>query len=229
MTDQDASLPAGAEAAFEAHDAFDPVEDDGENPVEGEGESENRSGDDRDDPARYAVDTTRFEGTVTARATEGDADRYEVRVRIPAIDAATADDVGPSVAAGWFETMERRLADAPKSTRASVHLEAFRLAEADGADGTGGTGRSGDAGETEGTTDAEREPAAELVVTYDFEYGDADRAAAIAKTFVEYVEGTYVESTIPGYRYEGVVGDLLSSAASTGGSEEPSGRGSTPL
>jgi hypothetical protein len=65
----------------------------------------------------------------------------------------------------------------------------------------------------------------EVRVTFEFTWPDADRAVAIAKTLVEYVEGTYVEGIVPGYSYEPPVADLISQAE-TGGDAE---RGGTPL
>lgn len=170
-------LPPGAAAAFDAHDAFAPAEN------------------------GYNVESARFEAVVSGTTREG-TPRYELVVRIPSLDAATAEHVAASVQSGWFETMERRLAEAPKSTRASVELTQFSLADVDAA---------GD----------------QLAVTYGFEAGDPSRAARIAKTFAEYVEGTYVESVVPGYEYDGAVADLLSAAASTGGDDAESG--ATPL
>jgi len=99
---------------------------------------------------------------------------------------------------GWLETLERRLEDAPKSTRVAVDLDEY-------------------------TVEADDEA---VVVTYRFSLGGEREAADVAKTFVEYVEGTYVEGIVPGYEYVGVVADLVS-AASTGGSE--GSRGGTPL
>jgi len=64
------------------------------------------------------------------------------------------------------------------------------------------------------------------VTTYEFTLGSADRAADVAKAFVEYVEGTYVEGIVPGYSYEGKVADLVSDASSGGGDGEVGG---TPL
>jgi hypothetical protein len=132
----------------------------------------------------FAVETTAFEGTVTATAGEPRAS-YTVTVRVPTLDAVTADEVGEAVVSGWLDTLERRLEDAPKATRAVVDLEDFEVE------------RVGD----------------EVRVEYSFAYGDADKAADIAKTFVEYVEGTYVEGVIPGYEYESPVDDLLTSAS----------------
>ena len=146
----------------------------------------------------YVVETTSFEGRVTASEGEKWRTDYEVTVRAPTLQAATADEVGPAVRDGWLETFERRLEDAPKATRVAVDLDDYTVEEDD----------------------------EEVVVTYRFSLGGEREAADVAKAFVEYVEGTYVEGVIPGYDYVGVVADLMS-AASTGGSE--GSRGGTPL
>lgn len=168
MTD----VPDSVERAFDHHDAFE------------------RDGD------AYLVQTTAFEGRVTAVDGPEYYSAYTVTVRVPTFDAATADEVGEAVQSGWFETLERRLEDAPKATRADVDLETFDV-EQDGED---------------------------VYVTYGFEWGNADKAADIAKAFVEYVEGTYVEGVIPGYEYLSPVVDLIDTASQEGG-----GGGGTPL
>ncbi len=108
-------------------------------------------------------------------ATEGEKWRtnYEVTVRAPSLQAATSDEVGDAVIDGWFETLERRLEDAPKATRTAVELDDYSVVEA---------------GE-------------QVVVTFEYTMGGERQAADVAKTFVEYVEGTYVEGVIPGYDY----------------------------
>jgi len=169
MTDE---LPADAERALAAHDAVSSPDGD------------------------YAVTTTAFDATVTASAGDG-ATRWTVTVTVPSLAAATSDPVGDAVADGWFETLERRLADAPAATRANLTLADLTV------------DRRG----------------LDVVVTFTYEWPDADRAAAIAKTLVEYVEGTYVEGIVPGYSYEPPVSDLLSQAE-TGGDAQ---RGGTPL
>ncbi|EMA28791.1 DUF5813 family protein [Haloarcula japonica] len=146
----------------------------------------------------YAVETTNFDGRVTATEGEEWRTNYEVTVRAPSLQAATSDEVGDAVIDGWLETMERRLEDAPKATRTAVELDDYSVVE-----------------------DGEQ-----VVVTFEYTMGGERQAADVAKTFVEYVEGTYVEGVIPGYDYVGVVADLLNSA-STGGSE--GSRGGTPL
>ena len=168
MTD----VPESVERAFDYHDAFEP---------DGDG---------------YLVTTTAFEGRVTAVDGPDYFSAYTVTVRVPTLDGATADDVGDAVEDGWFETLERRLEDAPKATRADVELETFDV-ERDGED---------------------------VYVTFGFEWGNADKAADIAKTFVEYVEGTYVEGIVPGYDYVGAVSNLVENASQEGG-----GGGGTPL
>jgi len=167
MTDE---LPAEAARAFERHDTFEPATD------------------------GFAVSSTVFEARASAEEGEDWTHTYTVTVRVPTLDGATADAVGPAVATDWFETLERRLAEAPKATRASVELDSFAVEEVGGA----------------------------VRVEYGFAWGDAGRAADIAKTFVEYVEGTYVESIIPGYEYEPPVSDLLANASQ-------GGEGGTPL
>jgi hypothetical protein len=166
------NLPDAVERAFERAEAFEDAGD------------------------AYLVRTTAFEGRV--RAVDGPEylSAYTVTVCVPTLDAATADDVGEAVAEGWFDTLRRRLEDAPQATRADVDLQTFDV-ERDGED---------------------------VYVTFGFEWGNPDRAADIAKTLVEYVEGTYVEGVIPGYDYVSPVADLIDTASQEGG-----GGGGTPL
>jgi hypothetical protein len=146
-----------------------------------------------------SVTTTTFEGTVVVAEADVEwAERYVVTVTVPTLSAAASDDVGSAVESGWLDTFERRLEDAPKATRASVDLEAFNVTASDGT----------------------------VTVTYEFTSGSPATAAGIAKTFVEYVEGTYVEGIVPGYDYQPPVSNLLQQAQS-GGSEGE--RGGTPL
>lgn len=170
-----ATLPEAVRDAFESHDGYE-LQDD-----------------------HAVVTTTVFEGLVTAAQAEAEwAHRYTVTVVVPSLSAAVEETVGPAVADGWFDTLERRLEDAPKATRANVDLETYAL---------------------------DRSPDT-VQVTYEFTSGDVRQAADVAKTFVEYVEGTYAEGAVPGYDYEPPVSDLLSQAQS-GGSEGE--RGGTPL
>jgi len=167
-------FPAGAREAVGAHDAFE------------------------GGPDGYRLTTTVFEATVTASERDDYATDVTVRVDVPTLQSVTEDgQVGDAVQSGWLDTLERRLEDAPKATRASVELDDFGVTTENGV----------------------------VTVTYEFAYGDAERAADVAKTFVEYVEGTYVEGVVPGYDYGEPVTDLLSAAA-TGEDDE---RGGTPL
>jgi hypothetical protein len=144
----------------------------------------------------YRIETTRFEARLTA-SDDADAEwalRYALEVRAPMLSTAVADDadeaVGPAVEEGWFDTFALRLEDAPDAVRDSV------------------------------TVDLDvRERAGEAVVTYEFEWGDADRAADIAKAFAEFVEGTYMQGVVPGYDYGPPVSEMLASARSAGGDE----------
>ena len=126
---------------------------------------------------------------------------YEVTVRAPTLQAATADEVGPAVHDGWLDTFERRLEDAPKATRVAVDVDDYTVEEDD----------------------------EEVVVTYRFSMGGEREAADVAKTFVEYVEGTYVEGVVPGYEYGPPVSDLISSARQGGEGEGEGSSGPMPL
>jgi hypothetical protein len=139
----------------------------------------------------FVVTTTAFEGFVTV-AEESDTATYTVEVTVPTLDSATKGDMGPTVQTDWFETFERRLADAPGATRKTVDLDELQV----------------------------REDGDEVVVRYVFTR--VGSSADIAKTFAEYVEGTYVEGVIPGYEYTGQVAQLLGEASQ-------GGDGGTPL
>ena len=165
------ALPERAVRAFEAHDAF---ERDGE---------------------WFAVTTTKFDGRVTAEATDEWALRYTLEVRAPTLDSATADEVGDAVASGWFDTYELRLEDAPMAVRQDVDLDEQRVLE-----------EAGDA-----------------VAVFGFEWGNADHAPDIAKAMAEFAEGTYMEGIVPGYEYEPPVSEMLSQARQSGGDDGGSG------
>lgn len=139
----------------------------------------------------YAVTTTAFDGTVTI--SESETTSYTVTVWVPTLDAATEGEVGDIVQLDWFETLERRLEDAPRATRTSVTLDTFDV----------------------------KEVGEEVRVTYEFSTGFPETGADVAKTFVEFVEGTYVEGIIPGYEYEPPVSDLISSASQSGDQGTP--------
>lgn len=169
------TLPERAVRAFETHDAYER------------------------DCEWFAVTTTAFDARVTAEETEGWALRYTLEVRAPTLESATADEVGPTVAEGWFDTYDRRLEDAPMAVRHDVELAEQRVFE-----------EAGDA-----------------VAVFGFEWGNADQAPDIAKAIAEYVEGTYMEGIVPGYEYVPPVSDMLSDARQSGGDD--GGGGPMPL
>ncbi len=143
----------------------------------------------------FEVTTTTFDARVAAEPTDDRALLYTLEVRAPTLQAATADEVGPSVAEGWFDTYERRLEDAPMAVRHEVELEDRRVFE----------------------------EAADVVAVFGFEWGNDDQAPAIAKALAEYVEGTYVEGIVPGYEYVPPVADLLADARRSGGDDADGG------
>jgi len=146
-----------------------------------------------DTGAEFALTTTVFESTVRIDSREDRPPTYTVTAFVPTLDAATAEDVGTALCENWEETLTRRLEAAPKATRAAVELDEFAV------------DRVGD----------------ELRIKYGFAWDDPGHAAEIAKTFAEYVEGTYVEGIVPGYDYQPPVSSLLASASQSGESGTP--------
>ena len=146
----------------------------------------------------FAVTTTTFDGRVTADDTDDRALSYTLEVRAPTLSAATEETVGAAVQEGWFETYERRLEDAPMAVRFDVGLESLRVTE------------DGD----------------EAVAAFEFRWHNADQAPDIAKAMAEYVEGTYMEGIVPGYRYRPPVSEMLSQARQ---SDAEGDRGPMPL
>ena len=94
----------------------------------------------------YVVETTSFTGHVTASEGEKWRTDYEVTVRAPTLQAATADEVGPAVREGWLETMtavktgvtSSRLAAIDTSATASENCSAFTVPDPLGTSGVCG-------------------------------------------------------------------------------------------
>ena len=160
------------------------------------------------DDGEYEATTTPFEGVVTAAADADEpksesasgASEYRVVVRAPVLDAVVeGETVADVVQTGWFETLERRLAD--------VHT----VAETDTA-----------------TAPEIRREGEEVVVAVEFARADSERAAEDAKAIIDFVEGTWVQGIIPGYDYGEPAAGLLERATQNyddGGSD---GQGSGP-
>lgn len=162
-------IPAAARDALDEHPAF---------------ESQNGG---------FTITTTAFDSVVTPNGMDDERISYTVTVRVPTLEAATADEVGDAVGADWLRTLTRRLEDAPAATRKDVTLDSFTVEQQHG----------------------------EVRIEYAFTWGNPAGAADIAKTLVEFVEGTYVEGIVPGYEYEPPVADLLASATQGGKSGTP--------
>lgn len=151
----------------------------------------------------YVLQPTTFESLVRTTITEPEAGTEELRttltVRVPSLDSAVEEAVGPNLLDGWFETFERRLEDAPGAVREDVVLDGL---------------------DTQLAND-------EVIVTLSFSVrGDrVTRAPDIAKALAEYIEGTYAEGIVPGYTYRPPVSELLASARNDGSEHS----GSTPL
>jgi hypothetical protein len=107
-------------------------------------------------------------------------------VRVPTLQAATEEDVADVVTEGWFDTFERRVADADSVTLADdVTVESVAR---DGGD---------------------------IVVALALDPRDG-KAADDALALVNYVEGTWFEGVIPGYDYREDVQELRESAHQQG-------------
>ncbi|ELY90331.1 hypothetical protein C483_12503 [Natrialba hulunbeirensis JCM 10989] len=168
------SLPDAIDRELAAHDAFDPADSATEA---------------NEDPEQYELTTTVFDARVSATdAPEPRDGQLSVEVTVPTLDAAVADEpVAPVVEDGWFETLERRLADA------------FTVAQTD----------------THEEPQVERHDET-VTVELEFTAWDAANGVADAKALIEYVEGTYAQGIIPGYEYAGPAATLLESAQSRG-------------
>lgn len=143
----------------------------------------------------YALTTTDFESRVTGVETDGSAIRYRVTVSVPMLSSAVRETVGPAVENGWFETMELRLEDAVAATRHDVAVEEYDLERDD--------------------TDA--------VARYVFEWGNDDTAPEVAQTVIEFVEGTYLQSVVPGYEYREPVAGMLARARRSDSGDDDGG------
>jgi len=148
---------------------------------------------------------TPFDATATVAAADPDdagdgAYRVTVTVRVPSLDAVVAGEtVAEVVEDGWYETFERRIADA------------FDVARSDGA----------------APPVVERTPGTDdVIVELVFETRTAGRVVEDAAALVEYVEGTYVQGVIPGYEYRDPVAGLLDSARRA--AEDPTDSGREP-
>lgn len=169
-------LPDRAERAFGAHEAFE------------------RNGE------WFTVTTTKFDGRVTAAETDEWDIAYTLEVRAPMLSAVTADEVGPAVEDGWFDTYDRRLEDTHMAVRQDVDFSDRRVFE----------------------------EADDAVAVFEFEWGNADHVPNMAKAMTEYVEGTYMEGIVPGYDYTQPVSEMLSKARQSAG-DDTDGRGSGPM
>jgi hypothetical protein len=176
----DAGVPADVVDAFERHDAFDAVDDD-----------------------RFALDTTAFDVLATASATDDErAGSFTVTMAVPTLSAsvADADDVADVVEDGWFETFERRMADAYDVAKTS-----------------------------DGTEPSLDRGVHEVDVELTYESWTARDGVADAKALAEYVEGTFLQGLVPGYDYVGVAADLRSAATQNAQGAESGDRSGTPL
>mgnify|MGYP000093604650 CR=1 FL=1 len=140
-----------------------------------------------DDAGVWTSETTAFDGTVRAEPAEDGRVRFAVTVRVPTLSAATADEVAEVVEEGWTETFELRVVDVGGVTRGDREFDPTVAVGDD-------------------------EITVELELTDINERRGVDDAGAL----IDFVEGTYVQSVIPGYEYVDPVAGLLSAARRQG-------------
>ena len=164
-------LPDRFRRAFESDGAFDPAAT----------------------PGTFRATSTPLDATVAAdrgdpsSAGAADTARLTVTVRAPTLSAVAEEAVAPAVADGWFETVERRVADA------------------------GDVRRGGDVEPSVERVDGQ------LVVRLAFAARNPPRAVDDSRALVGFVEGTYVQGAIPGYDYGEPLAGLLHAARGRGG------------
>ncbi|WP_336024744.1 DUF5813 family protein [Halobellus salinisoli] len=139
---------------------------------------------------QYAIATTVFDAAVSIGGDDGKA-TFSVTVRVPMLDATTADRVAPVVEDGWFDTFALRMEDVDGALRGSDEVD----------------------------VEVERE-GEKAVIRAEIDDIDAKRGASNAVAVVDYVEGTYVEGIIPGYEYTEPVTHLIQRAADTAGGSQ---------
>ncbi|MFB6361697.1 MAG: DUF5813 family protein [Halobacteriales archaeon] len=141
----------------------------------------------------FRASSTPFDATVTLEGTES-AVRYELEMELPTLDAIVADEtVADVVLDGWFDTLDRRLADLDGALRVEAAAPQVVLDEA---------------------TDT-------VTVIAAFESSRPAQGAEDTAALVGFVEGTYMEGLIPGYTYREPVAGLLEQARERSGAEPP--------
>ncbi len=128
--------------------------------------------------------------------TSDDGVAFTVTLEAPTLSAAVEEAVGDAVESGWHDTFERRAADAydvAKEAAGEVRVERT-------------------------TADGEAAVRVTLEFTAPARQGVADAAA-----LVNFLEGTYLQGTIPGYTYRDPVAGLLSTARQRGQGETQTG------
>ena len=135
------------------------------------------------DENAFTATKTPFEGEVHLEI-EDETVEYRVVSRVPMLDSVVeGETVADVVEEGWFETLERRLADTPKVTSAET------------------------------TQPEIRQELGTVVVEVTIHDADTSRAPEEVQAIVDYVVGTWMEGVIPGYEYTDEVQALRNQAS----------------
>ncbi len=131
------------------------------------------------DDGRFVVTTTPFDAWVWIEPGTENPCLL-IEVWVPDIDDAVEDEsVADIVRDGWFETFERRISAVSGITY------------------------------TEPETTVEQITDTEVRVSFTLELSNQRYIGRDAKALVDYVEGTYLQGTIPGYDYRDPVDSML--------------------
>ncbi|GAB6880454.1 DUF5813 family protein [Halorubrum gandharaense] len=141
------------------------------------------------DDGVWTHESTAFDGEVAAEPADDGRTRFRVTARVPLLSAVVEGDVDEVVEDGWYETFALRVADVGGVTRGDHEFDPT-------------VERAGE----------------DIVVRLSLSDINERRGVDDAAALVNFVEGTYVQGTIPGYEYTSPVTDVLSSARQQGGS-----------
>ncbi len=134
----------------------------------------------------HELTTTPFETVVEIEDGEDGSDEplYRVTITLPTLDGVVEGErVAEVVEEGWFETLERRLADPRQVTTGQSDVDS-----------------------------AVRWERTAVRVEMAFRSSDPERPAETAKALAEFVEGTWVQGIVPGYEYGEPAASLLDRA-----------------
>jgi hypothetical protein len=130
------------------------------------------------------------EGLFTSKTTVFDAKleiniiekgiEFRVEMEVPTIDSIVLEEVEPIIKEGWLETFSLRLEDIGGAVQNKFD-----------------------------SVEIELKNEKKVVIIIEFSSESINRGIGDAKAIVDYIEGTYREGIIPGFKYDKMVADLI--------------------